>query len=95
MNLSGFQMRQLWRLLGLLDVHLGSAIESSLIHETGEPGPEDERTVKQDRRDLLKVREYRKILYYNDPRRVRKTRPGRALTTSTKPRKPTEAKAKS
>jgi len=68
-NLSPTQQRQLWRLLGLLDVHLCSAIESSLMGSDdpmiGEPMPEDATTVKQDRRDLMKVREWRKILHEN------------------------------
>jgi len=86
-------IRQLRRLLGILDIHLSSAIESAITpgsgdEMTGEYNPEYDSNVPQDRRDLVKVREWRKILSGNLP----KTSPGRALASRTKTKSPRRPK---
>jgi hypothetical protein len=51
MEISARECGQLVRLLGLLQTHLESAIESSLIPGTNEGSPEDQPGITQDRRD--------------------------------------------
>ena len=85
MKLSPMAIRQLARLLGLLDVHLTSSIESNEVPGVPQTGQEPE--VRQDFRDRLKAREWRKLLIGNLPKRQ--------LSSAQKPtrrRKPTEAK---
>lgn len=93
MTLNPTAIRQLRRLLGLLEIHLSSGIESAIVPGTGDvmTGECDSKydlTVAQDRRDLQKVYDWRKILAGNLP----KTSPGRAIRNTAKPRKRAEAK---
>jgi hypothetical protein len=88
-TLSPMAIRQLRKLLGLLDIHLTSAIESNEVPGVALTGQEPE--VRQDFRDRLRAREWRKILLGNLP----KSSPGRARSGRTKPRKADGGESKS
>jgi len=49
MRLTASERKQLIRLLGLLQTHLESCIETALVSGTNEPMPEDEPGVREDR----------------------------------------------
>lgn len=81
-------MRELSRLLGILDIHLTSSIESNEVPGVPITGQEPE--IRKDFADRLRAREWRKTLRGNLP----KTNPGRARSRTPKKGNGTEANGK-
>jgi hypothetical protein len=76
MRLTQSERKQLIRLLGLLQDHLESSIETALIAGTSEPAPEDEPGVREDRENWKLAERWVKWLKRRPP--IIEPKPGTA-----------------